>query len=60
VSCSYWSMGYSVAYLHVFPLGGTFLCLSFMKRTIAHNSLAVVILRFLFHGGIFPVMKDYN
>jgi hypothetical protein len=32
--------------LHVFPLGETFLSLIFMKRTIAHNSLTVVILHF--------------
>ena len=50
-----------MAFLHVFPLGETFLSLSFMKRTIAHNSLIVVILHFFFFffGGIFLVMKDY-
>jgi hypothetical protein len=52
-----------VAFLHVFPLGETFLSLSFMKRTIAHNSLIMVILHFIFFffsfGGIFLVMKDY-
>jgi hypothetical protein len=43
-----------------FPLGETFLSLKFMKRTIAHNSLIVVILHFFFSfGGIFLVMKDY-
>jgi hypothetical protein len=36
-----------------FPLGETFLSLSFMKRTIAHNSLIVVILHFFF---FFPLV----
>ena len=53
-------MDYSVAFLHVFPLGETFLSLSFMKCTIAHNSLIVVILHFFFSfGEVFLVMKDY-
>jgi hypothetical protein len=33
-SCSCWSTGYFVAFLHVFPFGEIFLSLSFMKRTI--------------------------
>jgi hypothetical protein len=53
-----------VAFLHVFPLGETFLSLSFMKSIIAHSSLTVVILYiyiffFFSFGGIFLVMKDY-